>query len=684
MTFNITSRPNPHHLAHPKYRADIDGLRAIAVLSVVAFHAFPNWVKGGFIGVDIFFVISGFLISTIIFENLASHSFSFATFYSRRVRRIFPALLTVLFSSLMFGWFALLADEYKQLGKHVSAGAGFVSNLILWNESGYFDNAAEMKPLLHLWSLGIEEQFYILWPPLLWLAWKFRLNFLLLTIAIAAISFALNIRHTGTDAIASFYSPQTRFWELLTGSCLAYLSLIRRSPPPQSNTGTGDLRSIAGAVLLVVGIFLITKERAFPGWWGLFPVFGATLIISAGSQALVNRIILSHPLLVWFGLISFPLYLWHWPLLSFANILEGRLPSREIRAAAVVASILLAWLTYKFIERPVRFGKPARKTIALVLLMLTVGVTGYYCYQRDGLESRIEKGLSEKIEAITDRNLRNFHFNEQVDRVSHNCKTMIGKDNDGLYCQLPAPAPRILIVGDSHAISFAYSQVLMENPAVAVVAAHSCLPLVNFATADKNENLEIREPICRKAMAAAIRIAENLPSIEYVVLIGRGGYEFNIKEVDRHRNLTGPQSFVMGYLETISAFQKLGKKVIFAVDVPDIGTSPKNCVDTRRIRLTAQPAGDCTIGLEEVRTKQSQYRSLIQEIAAKSSGVQFFDPTDVFCDGKTCYGIRGDEVYYFDSHHLARLGSEMVFKRLARFISHGSTDSGQAGSKPVK
>lgn len=174
------------HLVHPKYRSDIDGLRAIAVLSVVAFHAFPGKIKGGFIGVDIFFVISGFLISTIIFSSLERDAFSFVDFYIRRIRRIFPALIVVLISCYVFGWFSLLDDEYKQFGQHVAAGAGFVSNLVLWHESGYFDVAAETKPLLHLWSLGIEEQFYIVWPLLLWAAWKKRFNFLSITVAISA------------------------------------------------------------------------------------------------------------------------------------------------------------------------------------------------------------------------------------------------------------------------------------------------------------------------------------------------------------------------------------------------------------------------------------------------------------------------------------------------------------------
>ena len=215
-------------LLHPKYRPDIDGLRAVAVLSVVAFHAFPAWMKGGFIGVDVFFVISGFLISTIIFGSLERGTFSFADFYARRIKRIFPALILVLSLSLIFGWFSLLPDELNQLGKHVVAGAGFVSNFVLWSESGYFDNSADTKPLLHLWSLGIEEQFYIVWPFLLWGAWKRQLNFFVVIISLLIGSFILNIWLIHTNPVATFYSPLARFWELLCGSLLA-LYLLRRS-----------------------------------------------------------------------------------------------------------------------------------------------------------------------------------------------------------------------------------------------------------------------------------------------------------------------------------------------------------------------------------------------------------------------------------------------------------------------
>ncbi|MEG0759408.1 MAG: acyltransferase, partial [Raoultibacter sp.] len=190
-------------LSHPKYRPDIDGLRAVAVLSVVVFHAFPDFIQGGFIGVDVFFVISGFLISTIIFENLEKDTFSFSEFYARRIKRIFPALLFVIVASYVFGWFTLFAEEYKQLGKHIAAGAGFISNFVLWNESGYFDISAEYKPLLHLWSLGIEEQFYIIWPFVLWLAWKKKFNLLTISITFLVLSFLLNIKGIERDSVAT-------------------------------------------------------------------------------------------------------------------------------------------------------------------------------------------------------------------------------------------------------------------------------------------------------------------------------------------------------------------------------------------------------------------------------------------------------------------------------------------------
>jgi peptidoglycan/LPS O-acetylase OafA/YrhL len=364
---------------HPKYRPDIDGLRAIAVLSVVVFHAFPTALPGGFVGVDVFFVISGYLISTIIFSNLERGSFSFRQFYERRVTRIFPALLLVLVASLACGWFALLADEFDALGKHVAGGAGFFSNWLLRGESGYFDRAAATKPLLHLWSLAIEEQFYLFWPLLLTLVhrlgWAHRRGwgFFGVTAGIAALSFAANIHDSGADPVADYYLPLPRFWELMLGGLLACVRLHQ----PRIVERYRGLTSWAGAILLLLGLIVIHEGRAFPGWWALLPTMGAVLVISAGPDAGFNQSVLGNKRLVWLGLISYPLYLWHWPLLSFARVLEESAPAPWIRVVLMGGAVVLAWLTYRFVEQPLRAARLATARITvLVGLMVCVAVGG--------------------------------------------------------------------------------------------------------------------------------------------------------------------------------------------------------------------------------------------------------------------------------------------------------------------
>jgi peptidoglycan/LPS O-acetylase OafA/YrhL len=409
--------PTPHS-SYPKYRPDIDGLRAVAVLSVVAFHAFPASMKGGFIGVDVFFVISGFLISTIIFENLDRGTFSFAEFYARRIKRIFPALIVVLTACLVFGWLSLLPEELNQLGKHVVAGAGFVSNLVLWSESGYFDNSAENKPLLHLWSLGIEEQFYIIWPFLLWAAWKRGLNVLVVTFFLLIASFTLNIWLIHATPVATFYSPLTRFWELLCGSLLALYAINRGnsskfnsyfSSSKKISTPKIKLRivnqfisqsvfSCVGLGLLILGFFLINKNFEFPGYWALLPVLGSVMIIMSGPTAWLNRKFFSNKILVWFGLISFPLYLWHWPLLSFGRILYFDAPPLGYRVIAVLLSVLLAWLTMKFVERPLRYGsdKSPLEIFSLSSLLLVPAFIGAVFFNSNFQESHTFEKLSVK------------------------------------------------------------------------------------------------------------------------------------------------------------------------------------------------------------------------------------------------------------------------------------------------
>ena len=337
------------------YRPDIDGLRAVAVVLVVAFHAFPNLVSGGFIGVDVFFVISGYLITGIILSGLNSFDFSLTGFYARRARRILPALAVVLAGILAIGWSQLLPATYRSLGLHTLAGALFFPNLLSWSEVGYFAAAAEAKPLLHLWSLGVEEQFYLVWPLLLVILSK-RPKWLIASLSvIAATSFLYSCYATAHQPAAAFYSPLSRLWELAVGGILAAANLRVR------NRSFGSLFGIA---LIVGSAIFLKKTSPFPGALALIPVLGTALVIVFGSNVLNDKWLVS------LGLISYPLYLWHWPLLSFASI--AGVTSVPVKVAIVAASFVLATLTTVFIERPVRFGRIRQSGVAVSAAAMVV------------------------------------------------------------------------------------------------------------------------------------------------------------------------------------------------------------------------------------------------------------------------------------------------------------------------
>lgn len=662
----MTTPPQHHseHLTHPKYRADIDGLRAIAILSVVGFHAFPSWIKGGFIGVDIFFVISGFLISTIIAGSLERNSFNFIEFYSRRIKRIFPAMLLVLTVCFAFGWFALLADEYKQLGKHIAGGAGFVSNFVFWNESGYFDNAAETKPLLHLWSLGIEEQFYIFWPLLLWLTWKNRFSLLTITIAIAVISFTLNVINVRSDAIAAFYSPQTRFWELLVGAVLAHVALhkqhilpkklkdridrwLRRMFYAQTPEADGrtlrNVQSITGAGLIVIGILIIAKEKQFPGWWAALPILGTALIISAGAQAWLNRMVLSHRVLVWFGLISFPLYLWHWPLLSFARILQGEALSNEMRGAAVVVSILLAWLTYKLIEKPVRFGDQRKaKTIALIALMIVVGFAGYAGYKKDGFGFRLHQDENQ---------LRQFEWNKLYN-ASAECKSKYVGDDYCNITNIDIP-PDAAIIGDSHANHFywglrEYYKRKGEN--LINLGAGGCPPFIGINMGGPNTS-----PNCfgrTKPLYDFILNSKEIKTV-YIGFWHDAYFADNLVFTDLLGQIQDKNnySYVLNALvRTIKMLNGKGKKVVLLYDMPDLKKDIRGCFLIRPIQLSKPCKLDSSMFVNDF----GRYQLLVAELKKKTS-IKVFD-THQYLEGNFPVDRNGIPTYR-DYSHLSINGS---------------------------
>jgi peptidoglycan/LPS O-acetylase OafA/YrhL len=387
-----------------RYRPDIDGLRAIAVMLVVCFHAFPQALPGGFIGVDIFFVISGFLITGIVVRGLDQQHFGLFAFYTRRIRRIFPALILVLAVTLVLGWLWMLPAAYAQLSADVFASAAFVANIALLLQSGYFDIEFGRKPLLHLWSLGIEEQFYLFWPLILMLATRLRLSILAVAAVIGVVSFALNVALIDSDPVATFYLPFTRAWELLAGAALACGWNQLRHTSAASN-----LRAAVGLLLIAVAAGVLDSKSAFPGWWAALPVAGAALLLSAPAAWGCRRL-LSSPTMVRIGLISYPLYLWHWPLLVFFGIIKFAPLTLLERALIVGLSFALAWLTYRFVEIPFRFGRPNRLRIAgLCSGMVLVALAGGVIVEGRGFDFRLPPEIRDMTDVRTDSSKWRFH-----------------------------------------------------------------------------------------------------------------------------------------------------------------------------------------------------------------------------------------------------------------------------------
>jgi peptidoglycan/LPS O-acetylase OafA/YrhL len=474
----------------PSYRPDIDGLRAIAVLAVVVFHALPPWLPGGFAGVDIFFVISGYLITGILLRELEQGRFSLAGFYERRARRIFPALTLVLVACLLFGGFTLFPDEFTQLGKHTFAGAAFVANLAFWREAGYFDKAAELKPLLHLWSLGIEEQFYIVWPLLLWVTRKWAVPAYVMTCGVMAVSFALNVFMVGGHPVAAFYLPVTRFWELAIGGFLAVRELHLRGgqqPWLGARPLVANGKAVLGLALIGVSLGVLDEHKAFPGAWAALPTVGAALLISASREAWLNKHLLGSRVLVFVGLLSYPLYLWHWPLLSFRRVVWPADTSTAVTLALVLLSFLLAWLTYRLVEQPIRHDRAWRSRPRLALLVSGMGVTAVVgvCVQQQLLPVRLEeRDAFATRELQLDKSWRASSggtkcegLPEVGDAVRRFCTSM----GEG------APNGTFVVWGDSHAI--AWSPVFLEAARQAgmravIFSVEGCPPLAGVRRSD--------------------------------------------------------------------------------------------------------------------------------------------------------------------------------------------------------
>lgn len=631
---NHESTPLNHH----SYRADIDGLRAIAVLSVIGFHAFPGKLKGGFIGVDIFFVISGFLITTIIYQNLRNNKFSFIEFYSRRIKRIFPALIFVLTSTALFGWYFLLSNEYEQLGKHLFFGSVFVSNLILWSESGYFDTLAETKPLLHLWSLGVEEQFYIFWPLIVYLLWKIKLNVKATVFIILLSSLFYCIWQTDNTPDAAFYSPQTRFWELLVGSLLSIFVLKTKAI---NTLVQKNIISCIGLLLIIVGLFTITEESKFPGWLALIPTVGTALIIFSDTTAWVNKKILSNHMLVWFGLISFPLYLWHWPLLSYMRIIEGGKPSIALRICAILTAIILAWLTLTLIEKPIRFKLHNKLTIPFLILSLSaIALFGLSAYLNKGYTNRASLVHISSNQGVIEQ------MSEWQYKTNDICLKQYlpaePKSNSWLFCMLNSiNAPTILLLGNSYANQVypgLSQQSYLNNQTILSIGDFDA---TGYERPKDNENKASATLINRIDHQRILidSIIQTSPSLKYVIMSGL------IENPD--------DEYIKKIRNRINFIEKNGKIVI--VFTPHIKPPfhPKYCFSRPQIKETK----NCDFKIEIRENLLKKFQPLIDSISKSNPKVLFFDQTELFCGSMKCSYIKEGLPLHRDESHLSEFGS---------------------------
>ena len=638
--------------ATSRYRPDVDGLRGLAVIAVVVFHAFPLLVPGGFVGVDVFFVISGFLITQNIVAGLQDGTFSFAGFYARRIRRIFPALALVLAAAFVGGWWSLTADALQQLGQHVASGVLFVSNFVLWRESGYFETAADTKPLLHLWSLGIEEQFYLAWPLVLVAAWRWRVSLTWLTVTLAGASFLLNIYQTRSDLVGPFYSPLTRGWELLVGSLLVFSA----SQPPAVVAAVSQrfvpewrrsahFRSVGGLALILLAAFALDRTSHFPRWLALLPTVGAALVLSAGPSAWLNHQLLSRRPLVAAGLISYPLYLWHWPLLSFARIVTGDTPPVAVRVSVVSASVLLAWLTFVWLETPIRFGWAKRRAVPVLLSSMAVLLIACVVTERTGgwPERPVNRGSRAAFLQYYDR----MHHRGITEAYRAECDFLDWRTGGtraaiAASCTAPGADETWLLWGDSYAqaLSAGLRAIAPAGTAVAQIATSLCRPSLG------DRDGAIAGGRCLRANAFAL---ERVAGLRPAVVI--------LAQLDRHLE-TDWRAFA-------DRLVLLGvKRVILMGPVPTWQPSLPEIVATHYWDV---PVTRVARGLDSQRAERD--RALKAGVGG-IGGLTYVSVIDRLCDPDGCVGVlpgsTDRDLLAFDAGHLTPKGSVFLVEQLLR------------------
>lgn len=661
------------------YRREIDGLRALAVVPVILFHAGWQTFGGGFVGVDVFFVISGYLITTIILNDLEQGKFSIVNFYERRARRILPALFFVMFACLPLAWLWLLPEDMKSFSQSLVAVPAFLSNVLFWRTSGYFDGAAELKPLLHTWSLAVEEQYYVIFPLFLALTWGLRKHIVL---ALLGVFFALSLAaaHWGSFAkpAAAFYLLPTRGWELLFGVFVAFYLYRTRKADTQPSS---EIASLLGVVLILYAVFAFSEQTPFPSLYTLVPTLGTALIILFGTQSTMVGKLLGHKLLVGIGLISYSAYLWHQPLIAFAKHRSLVEPSKLLLGSLALLSILLAYVTWKYVECPFRDRKHvSRKAIftggaIASLIFFAIGIVGHI---NEGFAWRFE----EKIPAYQDFK-KQFVGHKLRDGCVKASEAAVGR---GQFCRLGDTSsdskPVLAVFGDSHAN--ALNPVLdtlgrERGKSYVYVGLGGCPALLGVDVL--KGNAERGE--CEKLAARQYEFVK-ASGIRKVVLISRwslytdGDYDkpmaaYFLASDSRKEPSTqaSRKAFEEGLSRTIRSYRNIGVEVTIVLQVPQQTTTPESFY-TKLAQLDdrtghAAAVKDVSVEVRRHLGLQAFSRDVIHRIARKANA-NVIDPDKWLCDGSVCSIGDSRTSFYRDKNHVNTAGAMKLATPFEQFF----------------
>lgn len=628
-----------------QYRPDIDGLRAVSIILVLLFHINLFGVSGGFIGVDVFFVISGYLITSIILRHLEEGDFSLGYFYERRIRRIFPALVAVLVVSLIFGWILMMPKEFAEFGSALAATSAFGSNIFFWREAGYFSMDSSFKPLLHTWSIAVEEQFYIIFPLCLMVAFRWFKKLIIL-LAVFGIICSLAVTEwaisSGRDD-AAFYLLPMRAWELAVGSLLAFSIL-----PQLSSHKIKSALSVFGIALIVASGFLYTEYTRFPGLTALAPTIGAALFIYAGiQQKLAFNKFFSGRFWVFTGKISYSLYLWHWPIIVFGQYYLMRDFMFHEKIIAVIFCFFIAALSWKFIEQPFRAPHRIynRKILfpASMSIMLVLGSIGFSIYAKTGVEERFSPEIRQLTN--TDKGLGTPDY---------------GLDNfkwrDRLSGDPSAKEFTYLIWGDSHAnaISPALSKASEQYGVKGLILKEAgCLPSFTLTAEDLNQS-------CWEFNQATRKVIDDFDFQKTFLIARWSAYPRWFAGPGKYANEDTRAKFKTLLGETISALKSKGHHVYIVTEVPKATTKEVPSM-LARAKLNKRDM-DFSSTRAEYMDMQKHIFKIFEELKEEHDIDLIYLHNSLCTDGEEgrCPVEKDGHSLYFDDDHLSTYGAEMI------------------------